>query len=234
MISTWCYVCIIKRNQRYIKQTKQEPYKKTYPGLSPPLTASKMEDKFFSQQWFKENGYESYLPPHKHLDDYPYILKTSNGTSGKYVYVINNSEDLARIQFDKEKALSQAIILSPFEYAYHFFAIDGNVIKETTYQHDFSDIIPANTIYIRGEGCHNNLIKRFKLSNAHEALFKKIILQLNFTGFGCIDFKLIEDNLYILEINSRMGGSVAFYDDKMHDFLDFMKTAISYREHQAL
>ena len=39
-------------------------------------------------------------------------------------------------------------------------------------------------------------------------IFCKIFQLLKYTGFACIDFKIIDDNIKIFEINPRLGGTL--------------------------
>jgi glutathione synthase/RimK-type ligase-like ATP-grasp enzyme len=191
------------------------------PVLLPSLACSEMENKLYSTQWFQDNGFAEYLPRTKSINDYPYVVKFATGTSGFNIHYVKNQQQQSELQLNNKQCLIQEYINSPYEYAYHFLAIDGVIKHDVCYQHDFSNMF-FDSIYIRGKGCHNSLISRHRLSKLHRQIFLKIASKLNYNGFACIDFKIKNDKLCILEFNSRMGGSLVFYDDLMHDFNDFI------------
>lgn len=195
---------------------------KDIPGLFPSAEVSIMEDKWVAYNWFNSHGYQAYLPKSKQPDDFPFVLKKPCSRGGEQVFLVNNKKEMDAIKGNLEKIIIQDYIASDYEYVYHFLALEGKVVIERCYQHDFREISKQNGNYTRGKGCHNQNIKKYNLPKKHLDIFSSIIKELNFVGFGCFDFKLKDGSLYIIELNTRMGGSLVFYNDKMNDFESFM------------
>jgi hypothetical protein len=194
-----------------------------FPLLLPKRSAIQMEDKFFALAWLNNNGFGQNIPAHCSLDHFPFVLKTGNSTSGKNVFIIRSSEDLEKHNLSRAPFITQQYIPGQFEYAYHFISEKGEIIHQVCYQHDFSDCTNMNKGYIRGKRILNTKIKRIDLSNTHNNILHLIIKKLNYTGIGCFDLKIKDEQLKIIELNTRMGGSLIFYNHIMQDFPIFMK-----------
>lgn len=198
------------------------PALRLLPWLIPSQHACLMEDKCYGHQWFIKHDYAPYLPPEKEPSDFPYLIKIPGNLSGKLVYYINDQSDLNKHLPLPKHHLLQAYIHTPYEYVYHFLAHKGKVLEAVTYQHDFTQAYANKSHYIRGYRIRNDKSITVDLASYHEMLFHQIIQQLDFNGLGCFDFKLYEDRLYILEMNSRMGGSLIFYPNHSVDFDRFL------------
>ncbi len=193
------------------------------PWLIPTRNASDMENKSYFHRWMIENNFSQYLPRDKHISDFPYVLKIGNGHSAKYVHLIKNSTDLhnLNIHVEENQYVCQEYINSPFEYVFHFIAQDGTILKALTYKHIFSEL-STDGCYIKGRGFFNKDIQRVDLEGHYYDVISSIIKKCNFTGVGCIDFKISNSKLFIFEFNSRMGGSLFYFDHILHDLDEFI------------
>lgn len=203
------------------------------PWLLPSYDTSEIEDKFKFIKWMKDNSLTSYIPQESAIDNFPYILKIGNGNSAKYVYCIKNNYDLERLNFDsrQQKYICQKYIPGYEEYAHHFIALDGAVVKSITYKHIFSDLVKKGDYYIKGRGLFNHDIQEVTLGDKFINIINLMISKLQFSGAGCIDFKIYEDNIYIFEFNSRMGGSLVYFDHKnknLDNFFAAYKNALGF------
>lgn len=197
------------------------------PWLLPTYAASEMEDKFKFHAWMHKNKMDHYLPARRHILDFPNVLRIGNGYSAKYVFLIRNEAELNALDFDIDtgKYICQEYILGAEEYAYHFIAVNGDIVKQNTYKHFFSDLI-QDQYYIRGRGFFNKSIQSGAINPEHDKILKTIVKKLAFTGSGCIDFKIYDQHLYILEFNTRMGGSLIFFDEILNDLDSYLDTHI--------
>src|SRR6185369_1769740 len=90
-----------------------------------------------------------------------------------------------------------------------------------TYKHIFDDL-SMDGYYIKGRGLFNKQIQKINLQDDFYNILKAMIKMNYFTGNGCIDFKICNGKLLIFEFNTRMGGSLIYFDDLMHDLDDFI------------
>lgn len=195
------------------------------PWLIPTRLGSEMENKNYFYQWMFNNNFSQYMPRDKHISDYPYVLKTGNGYSARYVHLVKNANDLQQLnlQVENKQFICQEYIEGLAEYAFHFIAVNGAILKAVTYKHIFSEL-PANDYYIKGRGFFNKQIEKVDLEARYYYVMHSIIQKCSFTGIGCIDFKIANNQLFIFEFNSRMGGSLLYFDHILYDLDDFMNT----------
>lgn len=193
------------------------------PWCLPSKNALKMEDKRFAKNWLQENGFINHLPKQIELDKFPYVLKIGNGTGGSNVHYIECEKQLAQLGPTKENYSTEEYISAPYEYVYHFVAKNDVVLIERTYQHDFLSAYQKQSHYIRGHRIRNTNIAHYTLATEHKVILHDIIQKLDYSGFGCFDLKILGKQLYILEMNTRMGGSLLFYNHLLNDLEAFLQ-----------
>lgn len=190
------------------------------PWLLPTPQASEMENKFKFYRWMEERNLTQYIPASRNLKQFPYILKIGNGYSAKYVYLVKNEHDLNNLNF--ENYICQEYVPGKEEYVHHFIAVGGICIWQKTYKHVFAELVKEGDLYLKGKGFFNKKIQTIELENNHKEVIESIILKLGFTGAGCFDFKIYKNRLFLFELNSRMGGSLLYFDEELHDLDDFL------------
>lgn len=212
---------------KFSSEHRDEFFALNIPWLLPTYAASEMEDKFKFHAWMYKNNWSHCLPGKRHITDYPYVLRIGNGYSAKYVFLIRHEAELNALDFDIDtgKYICQEYILGSEEYAYHFIAVNGDIVKQTTYKHFFSELI-QDQYYIRGRGFFNTSIQSVVLDPEHDQILRAVIKAIAFTGVGCIDFKIHNQHLYILELNTRMGGSLIFFDAILRDLDAYLNEMI--------
>ncbi len=208
---------------KFSETANTNPRKLGIPWVIPSWSGSEMENKIYFYQWMLKNNFSQFMPRDKHISDYPYVLKAGNGYSAKYVHLIKNALDLQKlnISLENDKFICQEYIAGLDEYAFHFIAKRGQILKALTYKHIFSEL-SADDYYIKGRGFFNKQIQKIALPAEYYYVISSIIEKCNFTGAGCIDFKIDNGHLYIFEFNSRVGGSLLYFDHVLHDLDDFM------------
>ena len=190
------------------------------PWLLPTPKASEMENKYNFYRWMEANRLPQYLPQSKNLHQFPYFIKIGNGYSAEYVHFIKDEQDLKKLNFKYH--ICQEYVPGDEEYVHHFIAINGRCIWQKTYKHIFAGIIKDKEPYVKGRGLFNKKIQKCVLNVEHAKIIEDIVAKIEFTGAGCIDFKIYKNKLFIFEFNSRTGGSLFYFDNELKDLDDFL------------
>jgi len=131
--------------------------------------------------------------------EYPCIYKLARIYGGIESFVINNKEELDNIKSNKAYIIQKYIQL-PNEYSGNFYVVDG-IIKFFVY-YMMTNHTPH---YIQ----HGRLSKYERVTEPYWLdTFTEIFTKLKYTGFACIDFKVVDNKPIIFEINPRLGGSI--------------------------
>lgn len=213
---------------RFAASNNPQEVRQYAPWLIPEHDASELENKFKFCHWMQRNGFQSLLPACKELTDFPYILKTGNGKSAEHVYYIEDQQGLNQLSLNPNTSnyIAQEYIPSNKEYAFHFIAIAGRIVKHVCYLHSF-EYMTSSKPYVKGSGFFNKIAKHHQLEHKHYKILERLITCSKYTGNGCIDFKLHLDNIYIFEFNTRMGGSLFFLNQQLGDAGDFVAATIT-------
>lgn len=136
---------------------------------------------------------------------YPYILKKNTGDFSKNAYIINNKhdEDTHRQFLDDPDYFTQELIPGKKEYASHIVFKNGKIMANVTVCHRY-----AEAAYLQGKTTSNS---RNRIANRHQATFTQVLNLVGFEGLCCIDYKEVNGQPKIFEINPRFGGSLRFY-----------------------
>jgi carbamoylphosphate synthase large subunit len=176
---------------------------------------SMLNDKSKFVKYFMENNLEKYLPKtyYIYLDnikyvyyeniEFPAIQKSNIGFGGSNIYIINNSNDIKKM----DNYILQKYIKDNNEYTAHIISKNGNIIF-----YKFFKEIHQKDYYIQCGPMNNFEIVDFDIN-----LFKPIFDKLKYDGACCINFKYINNQIYIFEINPRFGGTLINY----YIFMDF-------------
>lgn len=104
-------------------------------------------------------------------------------------------------------------------YVGHFFVMNGEIKKQIyfrakTNEPDFILKCPITKNCIECIGDIKNL--------SNFDVFSGIFQKLNYSGFACADFIILNKTIIIFEINPRPGGSLFEREDICKDFFDFI------------
>jgi carbamoylphosphate synthase large subunit len=170
----------------------------------------------------------------------PIIVKPFSCNSGEYTFVIENTAETMGLccneleQYVKkvcdEKCkkdlsyLMQEYIVSPVEYVAHIVADKGKIIVCIVYKCDYADA--GN--YVKKAVTERDLekMKKVELDERFIRDFERFLLPLSYTGCCCVDFKIVEGMLRVLEINPRLGGSLTLSGNKA-DLITVLNALIS-------
>ena len=153
---------------------------------------------------------------------YPCIFKLAKTYSGMGSHIINNKKELLECEENHKthQSFVQEYIYDKdkLEYAAHMFIVNGNIKWGVVYKM----IHPSKLFIQRGKMDEYEKIDNFDFST-----FEKIFQVIKYTGFVCIDFKIIGDNgnIKIFEINPRLGGTLV---NNIDDFNSLTKYVSEY------
>ena len=163
------------------------------------------DDKHLFTKTLIDKGFKDVLP--KIGDDLPvpFFLKKRSDWGGSNTRLISDAE-----QYEKSKDLinnpdyfRQELIEGKNEYATHILFRDHKIVTTLTIKHVF-----ANKQHINGR----DKSVYSKISRcAHLNTFSSILDTIGFEGLCCFDYKVINGNPYLFEINPRFGGSLGTY-----------------------
>ena len=190
----------------------QEARRHSAPGKSalPLPTAESVhlcDDKYEFNRTVIEAGFGRYIPkmaPGLALTP-PYILKKRTGLWGIDCYIIRDydDEEAQRHRIADPQYFCQELILGSSEFATHILFVEGRVVKALNIKYEFASDTPI-------KGQNDDLFKVVHRS-PYLDLFARILRTIQFEGLCCINYKVREGQPFLLEINPRLGGSLAPY-----------------------
>ena len=145
---------------------------------------------------------------------YPCLLKTSIGCGGGGIKIINSYKDILTIPY--KNYFIQELIADNIEYGGHFYVYNGLIKCSAFYMEIYN-----NKTFIK----IGKMNKYNKIENKEwDKLFGVIFNKLNYTGFACANFKVVNNVVKIFEINPRFGGTLIHDKD---DFANFINCCIN-------
>lgn len=163
------------------------------------------DDKFLFNQAMLMKGFAPLIPKMGGALAYPYILKKRVDNSSNNVHIILNSDEE---QFFKNFISSpeyccQEMIRGSREYATHILFKDRKITHSINIEYVFDTDLP---IKIRNKEIYTKISKC-----PHLDTFASILTALDFEGLCCVNYKEVDNQPYIFEINPRAGGSLCPY-----------------------
>lgn len=151
---------------------------------------------------------------------YPCIFKLAKTYSGMGSHICKNKAELLECQenYKAKQSFVQEYIYddNQYEYAAHMFIVKGNIKWAVCYK-----LIHPSKLFIQ----RGKMDEYDKINNFDFNIFEKIFKVVNYTGFVCIDFKMINNNIKIFEINPRLGGTLV---NNINDFSLMIKYVSEY------
>ena len=137
---------------------------------------------------------------------YPAICKPIYSTNAKNMFIIYNDNDFLIYKNKNQNICNniQQFIDYEYEYGAYMLCIDGLIKTKKIIRYKYSKYNIKKT----------NFPKDYEnIENLNIDIFINIILELNYSGGLCINFKINELNnqIYIFEINPRFGGYAFIY-----------------------
>ena len=158
-----------------------------------------------------ENNFGNFIPKMLDKPQFPYILKKKEDQWGSNSHIILNSQQEGQWleKISSPDYFKQQLIPGQREYATHLFYSKGKIVNSLTIEYFFD-----TEYYIKGRDPE---VSRKKAKQcAHLNIFSSILGLIGFEGLCCINFKIIDSQPLIFEINPRFGGSLCPH---FHDFI---------------
>ncbi len=130
---------------------------------------------------------------------YPCIFKLAITYGAIGSIVCKNKHKLKQCENTEYDYFIQELIIGTIERSAHLLIINGIIKWAVCYEIRNNK---KNHIQV------GRMKKYKKIKNFDFDIFKDIFVKLNYNGFACIDFKVINDNIKIFEINPRLGGTL--------------------------
>ncbi len=203
-------------DQKYINNPDTSLYYKQNSICPSNNVIDLCNDKFRFSQFLANNGWESYTPQIGKLK-YPYILKPKIGEWAENIQIITSHDDEIRFasELTSPNYFTQDFVPGQAEYTTHIIYYNG-IYFYHTFEFRFT-----STGHLKGRHPHTQVLEvnhqRFSV------LFANILETLNYTGICCFNYKVIEGDPQIFELNPRYGASLTF---KINQAINAYKEAL--------
>jgi len=130
------------------------------------------------------------------------IKKISNGYAGIGVSIIYDFKD-----FSEQNNIIVSDYIEHNDFYSGHFVVNNGIIIEQIY---FKSTTKGDKSYIQRSSISNYEILTYDTLKQHADLtiFNNIFKDLNYSGFACPNFIIVDQNIIIFEINPRPGGSL--------------------------
>ncbi len=164
------------------------------------------EDKENFDRFMINNEFGSLTPKVSSHLPLPFILKKRMDKSGINAFIIRSDEDLAKYeeQLKSEEFIKQEYFAGKEEYTTHFLCVNGKIV----YSYSLKFVFKSDFFV---KGLQSPPFKTATISECktdYIELYEQILTKLNYSGVGCLNFKISEGIPKIFEINPRAGGSL--------------------------
>jgi hypothetical protein len=163
------------------------------------------DDKYLLNKSLAANGFGHFLPKEGGALTYPYILKKRIDLEGKNSHLISDKQQeqvFSDISTHPEY-FSQDFIKGSYEYATHILFKNQRIVHSMNIEYKFNTETP-----IKGK---DKFIYRMICQCPYLDVFAAMLTSIGFNGLCCINYKVCDNHLFLLEINPRFGGSLGRY-----------------------
>ncbi len=163
------------------------------------------DDKYLFGKTLIEKGFGHLVPNIGNDLPYPYMLKKKIAHSGDNCYIISNSEQEHKFKevLKNRDYFCQQIVSGKNEYAAHIVFKDHKIISSINTKY----IFPGDE-FVKGK---DQFICTTLAECPYLDTFAAVLDAIGFEGLCCFNYKVIDDNPYLLEINPRFGGSLSSF-----------------------
>lgn len=163
------------------------------------------DDKALLNNCLIENGYSFLIPKLDGTKKYPYILKRKIDYSGQNCHIIDDEQEELKFSalLKSSEYYSQAFIPGQYEYATHILFKNQKITSSMNIEYFFESETP-----IKGK---NTPLSITTCSCPYLDLFADILTLIGFEGLCCFNYKVYDNQPYLIEINPRFGSSLAPY-----------------------
>lgn len=162
-------------------------------------------DKYLFTQALTEAGFGRFIPRTGTNLPLPFVLKKRTSAYGRDCYIIANDTDLAvcKALLNDTGYFCQEVISGKYEFATHILFKDNGIKASLTVRYEYPSATAING--------RDKFIARSISQCKYLSLFASMLSSIGFEGLCCFDYKVINNQPYIFEINPRFGGSLCRY-----------------------
>jgi hypothetical protein len=137
---------------------------------------------------------------------FPYILKKRDEDSGVETFVVRDLADEAphAARLGTDEYFCQSYVPGKIEYATHMLILDGHVFYHSTNSYEMAD-----EFLVKGSAMQpiDEVIGADMAPCIIEHL-TKMLRMIGFNGACCVDYKIVDGRIRLLEVNPRVGFSL--------------------------
>lgn len=141
--------------------------------------------------------------PRADLGVFPRIVKPCVGGNSTGCVIVANQKEYDSLPKEGEPSFDQEFVLGDREYACHLLTDQEGVLKCLTIEYLYDHKTPIKMIDVP---IKKRIVKELFLDS-----WAQILQILDYQGISCVNYKVRDGKPYLLEINPRVGGSLAEY-----------------------
>jgi hypothetical protein len=169
-----------------------------------PDVVALCEDKLRLANFLVAEGFSSIVPPVRPSGaPYPYVWKRRHGDWGFHCHIVKGSQGERALDLTDDAWFAQTLVPGTVELATHILRAGGEIRYASTFAFEMAG--PALVL-----GAHETpLSTQFARGCEHLDLFSEILARLAYEGTACFDYKVVDGQAFVFEINPRYGGSLS-------------------------
>jgi hypothetical protein len=177
------------------------------------------DDKYLLNESLAAKGFGDYLPRMGGPLTYPYIVKKRIDLWGRNSHLVLDKEQEEALSdiSARPEYFSQNFIKGSYEYATHILFKNQRIVHSMNIEYKFETETP-----IKGQ---NKAVYTMICHCPYLDLFAAMLTSIGFNGLCCVNYKVCDGHLFLLEINPRFGGSLSRY------FSSFIRHTVPERPH---
>ncbi|CAG0939929.1 hypothetical protein BROC_00839 [Candidatus Brocadiaceae bacterium] len=191
---------------------------KNNPIPIPSIEAANLcNDKFLFSEKLIENGFGDYIPKINGELSYPLFLKKKIDIGAVHTYFVENKEQEMALLEGKnpDDFFRQTFVSGTREYSAHILFKNNKIIRAITMEYSFEK---DGSIHLKDSRLASKMVKN---NSTHFELFTSILNCIGYEGICCFNYKLIENQPMIFEINPHCDGDFSIYFFSFLRSLDF-------------
>lgn len=163
------------------------------------------DDKYSLNESLAANGFGYFVPKMGSALTYPYIMKKRIDLEGKNSHLIfdKQQEPVFSDISTHPEYFSQNFIKGSYEYATHILFKNQRIVHSINIEYKFNTETP-----IKGK---DKAIYTMICHCPYLDVFAAMLTSIGFNGLCCVNYKVCDNHLFLLEINPRFGGSLSRY-----------------------
>ncbi|MEE9331953.1 MAG: hypothetical protein V3U89_06945 [Methylophilaceae bacterium] len=152
-----------------------------------------------------KNGHGFLIPKISGTPQYPYILKKIVDYSGVNTHIIYDKQEELKLSalLNDPEYYSQTLIPGQYEFATHILFKNKEIVTSINIEYFFESPTP-----IKGKSKPLSMVT---CSCPYLDLFSDILTLIEFEGLCCFNYKVYNNQPYLIEINPRFGSSLTPY-----------------------